>query len=256
MSMPLLGEILVAKGLVTEDDVARALQHQRENGNRFGECLVELGVVEPEEINDVLRETPEAPRNLRELDVDPMILLQLMVKGIYLESFETPSQITEAMRLPNSVVNELLKEAVDRKLAECIGQVESTVGAFSEMRYMLTSLGRDWANESLEQSQYFGPAPVTLESYCDRVALQKVTNEWVTRDDIEKAFSELVIPDRFVDRLGPSINSGSALLIYGPAGNGKTTIAEILGSVFRNVVYIPHCIEVDGQIIKVFDPAV
>ncbi|MEE8139687.1 MAG: hypothetical protein V3T66_02120, partial [Alphaproteobacteria bacterium] len=66
----------------------------------------------------------------------------------------------------------------------------------------------------------------------------------------------LVIPDRFVDRLGPSINSGTALLLYGPAGNGKTSVAEVIGEIFKNVVYIPHCFEVDGQIIKVFDPSV
>jgi energy-coupling factor transporter ATP-binding protein EcfA2 len=256
MAMPLLGEIFIAQGLVTEDEVERALRAQRDEGGRFGDCLISLGIVTEEEINAVLGETPEAPRNLKEMDVDPMILLQLMVKGMYLESFETPSQLSDAMRLPNSVVNELLKEAVDRKLMEVIGSADSSVGAFSEMRYLLTALGRTWANESLEQSQYFGPAPVTLESYRDRVALQRVTNEWVTRQDIVEAFKELVIPERFVDRLGPSINSGSALLIYGPAGNGKTTIAEILGTVFRNVIYIPHCFEVDGQIIKVFDPSV
>jgi energy-coupling factor transporter ATP-binding protein EcfA2 len=256
MSMPLMGEILVAKGLVTLDEVERALQLQRENGGRFGDCLVSLGVVTEADIDEILKETPDAPRNLKELDVDPMIVLQLMIKGIYLESFETPSQIAEAMRLPNSIINELLKEAVDRKLVEVVGSADSGAGAFSEMRYMLTTHGRSWANESLEQSQYFGPAPVTLESFRYRVGLQKVTNEWVTRENIVQAFSELVIPDRFVDRLGPSINSGQAILIYGPAGNGKTTIAEILGSVFRNVIYIPHCFEVDGQIIKVFDPAV
>ncbi len=254
--MMLLGDILVAKGLISTSDIERALEHQRANGSRFGDCLVALGVVTEEQINEVLSETPEAPRKLEDMDVDPMLLLQLMIKGIHVESFEIPSQITTAMCLPNSIVNELLGDAVDRKFLEVVGQVGSASAEFSEMRYQLTQMGRDWANESLDQSQYFGPAPVSLESFQERVALQRITNECVNRDDIQEAFKDLVIPDRFVSRLGPAINSGTALLLYGPAGNGKTSVAERIGEIFRNVVYIPHCFEVDGQIIKVFDPSV
>ena len=73
---------------------------------------------------------------------------------------------------------------------------------------------------------------------------------------MDEAFSEIVIPDRFASRLGPAVNSGTAILIYGPAGNGKTTVAEIVGQIFQNVIYVPHCFEVDGQIIKVFDPSI
>jgi DNA polymerase III delta prime subunit len=254
--MNLLGDILVAKGLISHSDIEKALEYQHENGGRFGDCLVGLGVVTEEQINEVLNDTPEAPRNLEDMDVDPMLLLQLMIKGIYQENFETPSQITDAMCLPNSVVNELLQDAVDRKLAEVIGQAGSGDSAFSEMRYQLSQLGREWATESLDQSQYFGPAPVSLEAYQNRVALQHITNEWVSRDAMKEAFKDLVIPDRFLDRLGPSINSGAALLLYGPAGNGKTSVAEVIGEIFRNVIYIPHCFEVDGQIIKVFDPSI
>jgi hypothetical protein len=73
---------------------------------------------------------------------------------------------------------------------------------------------------------------------------------------LTEAFEGLVIPDRFLSRLGPAVNSGTAILIYGPAGNGKTTVAEIVGEIFKNVVYVPYCIEADGQIIKIFDPTV
>ena len=252
-----LGDILVAKGLISPSDVEQALDHQRDNGGRFGDCLVALGVVTEEQINEVLSVTPQAPHKLEDMDVEAMLLLQLMIKGIHQESFETPSQITDAMCLPNFIINELLQEAVERKLAEIVGQAATSVNAaLAEMRYQLTRLGREWANESLDQSQYFGPAPVSLEAYQNRVALQRITNEWVSREDMKEAFKELVIPDRFLDRLGPAINSSTALLLYGPAGNGKTSIAEVIGEIFRNVVYIPHCFEVDGQIIKVFDPSV
>ena len=143
--MMLLGDILVAKGLVTNDDIERALAHQRENGGRFGDCLAALGVITSEQIEEVINETPEAPRNLGEIDVDTMLLLQLMVKGMHVESFETPSQITDAMKLPDAIVNELLGECVDRKLMEIIGQADSRGGLLSEMRYQLSDAGRDWA---------------------------------------------------------------------------------------------------------------
>jgi predicted ATPase with chaperone activity len=169
---------------------------------------------------------------------------------------ETPSQIGEAMKLPSSIVTPLLKDAVDRKLIEAMGQADTGIGALAEMRYGMAKLGRDWAVEALEQSQYFGPAPVSLETYQNRIQLQCITNEWVSRSTMKEAFQEIVIPERFVTRLGPAINSGTAILIYGPAGNGKTTVAEIVGQIFQNVIYVPYCFEVDGQIVKVYDPSV
>ncbi len=252
----LLGDILVAKGLVSPADIEQAMERQVNNGGRLGDNLVALGVVTQEQLDDVFNETPQSPRNLDDLDVDPMLLLQLIVKGMYSESLETPSSIVEATRLPSIIVNALIKDAVDRKLMEAIGSAQTGGVALAEMRYALSRAGRDWAVDSLEQSQYFGPAPVSLDSFQDRIMRQRITNEWVSRPMMDEAFSEIVIPDRFVSRLGPAVNSGTAILIYGPAGNGKTTVAEIVGQIFQNVIYVPHCFEVDGQIIKVFDPSI
>jgi hypothetical protein len=184
------------------------------------------------------------------------MLLQLMVKGIHVENLETPSQIARAMKLRSSIVKDLMQEAIERKLVAVIGQAHAHRTAFSELRYELTQTGREWAIESLEQSQYFGPAPVSLDAYQDRVRRQRITSEILTRPNLAKAFESLVVPDRFVDRLGPAINSGSAILLYGPAGNGKTTVADAVGRSFGSQIYVPYCFEVDGHIIKVFDPSV
>ncbi|HEX9810089.1 MAG TPA: ATPase [Alphaproteobacteria bacterium] len=254
--MMLLGDILFAKGLVSQEDIQNAITEQHENGGRIGDCLVKLGALTAEQLDEVLHETPEAPRNLDEIDIEPMILLQLMVKGIYAENLDLPSAVSDAMMLPIAIVNTLLEEAVDRKLLEVTGQAQSSLSGLGELRYALTGSGRAWAADSLEQNQYFGAAPVSLEAYQQRIMRQRITNEWVSRPMMDEAFSELVIPDRFLGRLGPAINSGTVILIYGPAGNGKTTIAEIIGRIFENVVYVPHCIDVDGQIIKVYDPSV
>ncbi len=199
---------------------------------------------------------PDAPRNLEETGIDDMSLLQLMLKGMYSENLETVSSVADAMMLNSAVLKPLMEEALDRKWTEAVGQVSAGTGSLAETRYSLTGEGRGWVGEAMEQNQYFGPAPVPLEAFQERIMLQRMTNEWISRPIMQKAFEGLVIPERFVSRLGPAINSGTALLIYGPAGNGKTTIAEIIGRIFENVIYVPHCFDVDGQIIKVFDPSI
>jgi len=251
-----LGSLLIAKGLISKDDLERAVAHQQSNGGRLGDCLVELGLLSAEQIEGVMREAPQSPRSLADTDLDPVFLLQLMVKGMYTESLETPSQIAKAMKLPSAAANALLESAVERKVAEAAGQSQNGNGAIAEMRYTLSRVGRDWATESLEQCQYFGPAPVSLDAYRAQIMRQRIGNERVTRPMMDEAFADLVIPERFLGRLGPAINSSSAILIHGPAGNGKTTIAEKIGAIFQDVIYIPYCFEVDGQIVKVFDPSV
>ena len=160
------------------------------------------------------------------------------------------------MQLAPPLIDRLLEEANKRKLVEIMGQVEGSGGVGAAMRYALSQAGKTYTQESLELTQYFGPAPVPFETYQKQVLSQKISNEHVTREMLDEAFQGLVIPDRFLSRLGPAVNSGTAILIYGPAGNGKTTVAEIVGDIFQNVVYVPHCFEADGQIIKVYDPTI
>jgi len=251
------GDILVAKGLVSADDITKALDHQRGNGGRIGDSLVALGMLSKEQVDSVISESPPAPASIEDTGVDPVLLLELVLKGMHTERMETPSQLADALKVPGIIINKLLQDAKERKLVEAVGAANmGSGGALTEMRHALTRAGREWTLEAYEKSQYFGPAPVSLAAYVDRIERQRVTNEVVTREMLEEAFAGLVVPDRFVNRLGPAVNSGNSILIYGPAGNGKTTIAEIIGRVFQNVIYIPYCFEVGGEIIKVFDPMI
>jgi energy-coupling factor transporter ATP-binding protein EcfA2 len=251
-----IGNILVAKGLATVADITRAAEHQVANGGRLGDSIVALGILTHEQIEKVVNEAPQAPMTVADSGIDPASLLELVVKGMYSENLETASQIAETLKLTGNIINQLLLDAKERKLVEPLAATSAGAGSMGEQRWTLTRAGRDFTVDALQRCQYFGPAPVSLKDYQERVENQRVTNEHVTRQDLDKAFSGLVMSERFVSRLGPAINSGNAMLIYGPAGNGKTTVAEIVGKIFQNVIYVPYCVDIDGEIMKVFDPTV
>jgi DNA-binding MarR family transcriptional regulator/energy-coupling factor transporter ATP-binding protein EcfA2 len=250
-----LGEILVAKGLVPAEDIKRALEHQRQNGGRLGESIVALGFLTHEQINKVLEDAPQAPLTAATTGIDPALLLELAMKGMLTENLELASQIAESLKLSNAIVNQLLNEAKERKFVEPLA-VASGSGAMAELRLSLTRAGREFAADAMKRGQYFGPAPVSLKDYQQRILHQRITNELVTRQRLVEGFAGLVMTERFLSRLGPAINSGTAILIYGPAGNGKTTVAEIVGKIFQNIIYVPYCVDLDGEIMKVYDPAV
>jgi predicted ATPase with chaperone activity len=126
----------------------------------------------------------------------------------------------------------------------------------SVLRYALSNLGRERAVESLLHCHYAGPAPVTLAQFRTQVVKQALAHERATPASLRESFRDLVLPQSLLDNLGPAINSGKAVLLYGGAGNGKTSVAEAIGRAFRQDVWIPHAIVVDGQIIRIFDPAV
>jgi energy-coupling factor transporter ATP-binding protein EcfA2 len=250
-----IGSILMAKGLVSADDIARAGNHQAKNGGRLGDSIVALGILTREQIDEVLADAPQMPMTAAGTGVDPVLLLELLVKGMYAENLETSSQLVEALKLSSTIVNQLLQEARERKLVEALAATGGA-GSKGEMRLSLTRAGREWAADALKRGQYFGPAPVSLKDFQNRILRQRVSNEVVTRQRLDEAFAGLVMTERFVSRLGPAVNSGNAILIYGPAGNGKTTVAEIVGKIFQNVIYVPYCVDIDGEIMKVFDPTV
>ena len=250
-----IGSMLVAKGLASAHDIDRAISHQRTTGGRIGDSLVALGILAKDQIDELLAAAPQVPTTVAGTGIDLVLLLELAIKGMYTENIDTGSQLARVMKLSNTVVDQILRAAADRKLVETLASA-SAANTRSEIRLTLTRAGREWAVDALSRGQYFGPAPVSLKDWQERIQLQRISNEVVTREKLLEAFSGFVMPDRFLKRLGPAVNSGNAILIYGPAGNGKTTIAEIVGKVFENIIYVPHCIEISGEIVKIFDPTV
>ncbi len=249
-----LGDLLVRARLVTEDDVARALDRGVEYGGRLGDNLVALGVLSREVLDAFLHRIPAEPADIRATGIDETDLLGLLMKLIYTGRLETLRQFTDAIKLPYHIVMELVRMAMDRKLLQNLGSRDPN--SLIDLSYSLTDEGRRWTIDALQRLRYAGPAPVPLEEFIDQVNLQKLTNELVSYERIRSALHGLTFDDRIIEQTGPALNSGRALLLYGPPGNGKTSVALRFASVFDDVIYVPYAISVDGQIIRVHDPSI
>jgi hypothetical protein len=215
---------------------------------------VALGAIEQRVLDAFIHRIPSEPADIKATQIDETELLALLMKLIYAGRLETNRQFVEAIKLPYHIVLELVRMAVDRQLLRTLGSRDSD--SLVDLSYVLTDEGRRWTIDSLERLRYVGPAPVTLAEFTDQVNLQKLTNELITYERIRTALGDLVIDEKMIEQFGPALNSGRAMLLYGPPGNGKSSVAFRLGSVFTDVIYVPYAISIEGQIIRVFDPSI
>lgn len=191
------------------------------------------------------------PRTLDDIGVGRVVLENLALKLLYLSGSISVTQLADKMRLSYEVATELFY----RLRADLLCQASGMTGNIPQMS--ITSQGRTRASDLLAQSQYSGPAPVSLERYVAQVRSQSVRDIVVHPEDVERAFARLVIDEKTLGKFGTALNSGSSIFLYGPPGTGKTTVAESLSRAFsEDLVWIPHSIEVDGQIITIYDPSV
>jgi hypothetical protein len=246
-----LGDLLVQVKLVSENDVAKALERQASMGGRFGENLVAIGAIQQKALDAFIHRIPQEPENIAATGIEEGELLALLMRLIYSGGLESNRQFVEAIRLPYHIVLDLVQLAVDRQLLRTLGTRSSE--SVVDMRYVLTEAGRQWTIDALDRLRYVGPAPVTLNQFVDQVNLQKLTNETITFDRIRASFKGLTFDDSIVEQCGPALNSGRAMLLYGPPGNGKSSVAQCLGNVFTDSIYVPYAVSVEGQIIRVFD---
>ena len=157
-------------------------------------------------------------------------------------------ELGRQMHLSLAIVEDLFERLRKGQLCE----VKGMVGAVH--RITTTSQGRARALELLSLNQYWGPAPVSLDDYISRVRAQSVRDAEVHADDVRRAFQRLVLPEETLDQLGTAMVSGRSIFLYGPSGTGKTAIAETLPQIYDDEVWIPYAVDVDGQIISVYDP--
>lgn len=249
-----LGDLLVRVKLVSEEDIAKALARQAEQGGRLGDNLVDIGAIGARVLEAFIHRIPPEPASLKGTGLDESDLLGLLMRLIYAGGLESTRQFVEAIKLPYHIVLDLVQTAIDRQLLRNLGS--RGPDSLVDMRYAFTEEGRRFSVDSLERLRYVGPAPVTLEQFTDQVSLQKLTNEIISFDRIRESFAGLKFDDSIVEQCGPALNSGRAILLYGPPGNGKSSVAHCLGNVFSDVIYIPYAISVEGQIIRVHDTSV
>lgn len=194
---------------------------------------------------------PREPRSVEETGIRKSNLEALALKILYLTGPFSLFELSKQMRLGIEVIEELF----ERLRAELMCSVTGLVGNVPTIA--ITTQGRLRALELLNMSQYSGPAPISMESYSEKVRQQSVRNVEVRPESVHRAFSHMVIDDRTLWKLGTALNSGSSVFLYGPTGTGKTTIAETLSRVVaEDQVWIPHAVEMEGQIITVYDPLV
>jgi hypothetical protein len=193
---------------------------------------------------------PPVPTSLRETGLAVDQIERLLVKTLYTGE-ATGLVVADRLRLPYTILEPL----VERVRAEQLVEVRGATGSGSAgYRYALTDAGRDRARQYFDASQYVGPAPVPLATYVGQMHALAATRKYLDRERLRQGFAHLVVGDQILEQLGPALNAGKALFLYGPPGNGKTVIAEGLGRTLGGDMYMPHAIDVDGHTITMFDP--
>jgi hypothetical protein len=191
---------------------------------------------------------PPTPEELSETGVHEAFLCDLALKHVAMLPEPTTITVADRLHLPRALTEELLYHLYREKLIEM--RLQSAVGA---TRYAMLDHGWERVSRLQAQSGYLGPAPVSLDDYAHMMRLQAVPSRSATMETVRNAFKDLVLPDSLLQTLGCVINSRSSLFLTGLAGTGKTAVSERMNAALTGSIWIPYAIEVDGQVIRVYD---
>ncbi len=197
---------------------------------------------------------PAAPRTMAETGLSMVMMRDILIKTMFRMNLSQASDIARIVCLPLAATQELIDLARGQRLVEATGTLHANSG--TEMGYQLTEAGRARALDALAQSEYYGALPVPLESYREQVKRQSIRNIQLTRDQMLAAMGHLILPEELIQNLGPAVNSGRSVLLYGPPGNGKSSISNGIRDAMGDKIFVPRALEYSGQIITVYDPIV
>lgn len=199
-------------------------------------------------------QAPPPPKSLAEVGITPVMMRDILLKTMFRMNLDLVSVLARVICLPVQLTQELIDQARAQRLLEATGTLHATSG--TEMGYQLTEAGKARALDALAQSEYYGALPVPLAAYGAQMARQSVRNMKLTRTELLRGMGHLILPPDLIDNLGPAVTSGRSILMYGPPGNGKSSISNGIRAALGDRIYIPRAIEYSGQVITVYDPIV
>jgi hypothetical protein len=192
---------------------------------------------------------PPIPQNTKDLGIPESLVLDLVLRRMLIEGYSNLGGLSRSLRISVPVVDTVFKHMRSQQLVEIKGMQGN------DYNFTLSQAGKQLAGERFQVSQYAGACPVSLNDYHTATKAQSAKVQ-VDRRILRQAFSDLIVSDRMLDQLGPAIISQTSIFVYGPTGNGKTSLAERMLRVYQDAIMIPYAVEVDSQIISVFDPVV
>ncbi len=199
-------------------------------------------------------EAPPPPRTLAEMQLPIVMMRDILMKTMFRKNVDLVSEIARAICLPVNVTQELVDMARSQRLVEATGTLHANSGG--EMGFQLTDAGKARALDALSQSEYYGAMPVPLDVYREQVKRQSIRKISIDRARLTAAMGHLILPPTLLDQLGPAVTSGRSILMYGPPGNGKSSISNGIRDAMGDKIYIPRAIEYAGAVITVYDPIV
>lgn len=224
-------------------------------GGLYGVTL--LGDPPPEEEEAVPRianpYVPRMPNKWEDLGLSLPFLFETVLRTIYNRGQLTGGELANELQLPFAALAPILPAMRKQTLIDIIGQ-KGNSGDASFVYEIKPPKGSAAVQDALNKTGYCGPCPVPFEDYVQSVLAQSIKKLIVTRRSIQRAFEDLVISDEVFNEIGPAVNSGASIFFFGYPGNGKTSIAERITRLMGDAVFLPHAVEANGQIIKVFDP--
>src|SRR2546423_8149463 len=196
---------------------------------------------------------PIAPVAIEETGLTQAFIASLAMKILTQRPQPPAADLANPICLP---LAKILLGILEFLKTEHLVEVKGSSGtAAATYIYVISAKGQERAREAFGKNGYVGAAPVPLPAYVNRVRAQSIGSMQVTFEEIRKALKHLVLPERTIRQLGPAINSGRSIFLFGPPGTGKSTIAKTLASILRGSIVVPYAIIVDEQIIRVYDPS-
>jgi len=199
---------------------------------------------------------PPPPKTIEEVGLSPVMMRDILLKTLFRKNLNKVTHIARALSLPVPITQEIIDMARGQGLLEAMGTLGAAGEVSSEMPYQLTDAGKARALDALSQSEYFGAMPIPLAMYNEQIKRQSIRNVQITRDQLLSAMGHLILPDDLIGNLGPAVSSGRSILMYGPPGNGKSSISNGIRDAMGDKIYVPRAIEYSGQVITVYDPIV